>query len=462
MVRAYYSSYWGVVGIFTLMLYCIYAPPISANDNLTILTLSDSIQLAFDNNPLIRSGQESIKSAHYSLLKTRTDLFPKLHTYYEFVYESERDYLWPDFPVSTNNNYSWEISIDQDLFTGFKLTNTIKKANLSLDLRKISLEIDKLNLALKVKQAYYKILKVDKNAALAQQVLNLINAHLSIAHRFYDVGKIPAHDLLEAEVRHANAQENLIHAQNSLNLAHAEFNMVVSRPLDMPIHIKDILVHEPVPEINASQLTKAIHRRLNLKALDIKLKQVDLEAKISQSGYYPNISVHYEYLKKGDDPTVSGSDFHHADYWEVSALVGWCFWDWGKNRYKILEKKSHKKQIFHSRTLLLNQIRLEINEALLDLKHAEETIKTMGKAVTLAEENLRTKQSLFQLQMTTSTEVLDAQSLLSQAQTQLYNAIYDHNIAKARLMRALGSIEKRSGIFMQFSFFFNLLTQIFN
>jgi outer membrane protein TolC len=51
---------------------------------------------------------------------------------------------------------------------------------------------------------------------------------------------------------------------------------------------------------------------------------------------------------------------------------------------------------------------------------------------------LRINQALYQEQMATSTQVLDAQTLLVQALTNYTNALADYNIAQARLVRAMG------------------------
>ncbi len=83
-------------------------------------------------------------------------------------------------------------------------------------------------------------------------------------------------------------------------------------------------------------------------------------------------------------------------------------------------------------------IRLELQNPILDLSEAEKNIPTAQKAVDQAEENLRVSEDRYKTQVTTSTEVLDAQTLLSQARMNYYNALYDHNLAKAGLLRAIG------------------------
>ena len=60
------------------------------------------------------------------------------------------------------------------------------------------------------------------------------------------------------------------------------------------------------------------------------------------------------------------------------------------------------------------------------------------KAVEQGEENLRVSQERYMAQVTTITEVLDAQTRLSQSRLNYYRALYGHNLAKARLQRAVG------------------------
>ena len=55
-----------------------------------------------------------------------------------------------------------------------------------------------------------------------------------------------------------------------------------------------------------------------------------------------------------------------------------------------------------------------------------------------AKENLRINQERYKEQVATTTDVLDAQTLLSRTMTNYYNALYDLKISKASLSRAMG------------------------
>ena len=94
--------------------------------------------------------------------------------------------------------------------------------------------------------------------------------------------------------------------------------------------------------------------------------------------------------------------------------------------------------MIHSKAGIEDGIRFQVKEAVLYLEEAEKNIPTTQKAVLQAEENLRVSKERYRSQLTTSTEVLDAQTLLTQARLNYYNSLYDYNLAEARLQRAMG------------------------
>jgi len=105
----------------------------------------------------------------------------------------------------------------------------------------------------------------------------------------------------------------------------------------------------------------------------------------------------------------------------------------------VRENESVKKELIQAKMSLEDSIRLEVKTALLDLETAEKNIPTTKKVITQGEENLRVNNDRYKAQVTTITEVLDAQTLLTQARVNYYKALYSHNLARARLRRAIGS-----------------------
>ena len=61
-------------------------------------------------------------------------------------------------------------------------------------------------------------------------------------------------------------------------------------------------------------------------------------------------------------------------------------------------------------------------------------------AIEQAEENFRINEERFREQVATSTDVIDAQTLLTKTKSDYYNALSEYNIALGRLERAMGII----------------------
>jgi outer membrane protein TolC len=276
---------------------------------------------------------------------------------------------------------------------------------------------------LKVKEAYFDILIADKAAKVAEKDVESRESNVNVARSFYKVGMIPVNDLLKSEVELANSQHNLIKARNGARLARSAFNIVLSRPVNSLVDVKDILVYKAEQGDFQEYLEKALKNRPEMKLVDISILQTDQQIKLARSKNYPEVSLTYDYIREGDDPDVSGSPFHEEQRWEAMAVCSWTFWEWGKTYYSVREKESLKKELIQTRLALEDGIGLELKDAVLALETAEKNIPTTKKAVEQGEENLRVNEERYKAQVTTITEVLDAQTLLTQARANYYKAL---------------------------------------
>jgi outer membrane protein TolC len=87
-----------------------------------------------------------------------------------------------------------------------------------------------------------------------------------------------------------------------------------------------------------------------------------------------------------------------------------------------------------------DRVALEVKEAVIVLLEANQKIRVAEKAITQAEENFRISQERYNAQIATSTEVVDAEALLTQARTNYYDALYDYHLASFALKKATGTI----------------------
>jgi outer membrane protein len=433
-----------LISLTSLLFLFLYSYPSGglAQDN-KAYNVEKSITEAFTNNWALKAKRERIEQAAYTKNQARAEFLPKLSTTYGYTRLSEaktfRSAQFPVGAISSQDNYQWKASLTQPIFTGFALISSFRLAQLGIDQSEMELALDKLALSMKVKEAYFGILKADKALEVNKKAVESLESHVKVARNFYKVGMIPINDLLKAEVELASAQHDLVKAGNASRLSRCAFNIVLSRPINSPLEVEDVLAYKPERGEFQDYLEKGLKNRPEMRLLDVNIHQTDQQISLAKSSNYPEVVLSYDYIKEGDEPDVSGGPFHDANRWEAMAGITWTFWEWGKTHYSVKEKESLKKELIQTKKALEDSIGLEVKDAVLSLEEAEKNIPTTSKAVEQGEENLRVSQERYRAQVTTSTEVLDAQTLLTQARTNYYNALYDHNLAKAKLLRALGT-----------------------
>jgi len=294
-------------------------------------------------------------------------------------------------------------------------------------LSKVFFELVKQDLVLQVKATYFNILKAEKIRQVALRAVEQLEAGVEVSQAYYDVGIIPKNDLLQTQVQMAQARQNLTKAEVELAIAKAAFNTLLRRDVEMEVTLEDILAYRPIEVTFEECLANARMNRPELKEAELNVKRVEKEVQLARSQYFPFLGV-------------SGSRYEDKDSWNITAYARWTFWQWGKKRQLVREKEIRLVQAEDARVQVEDGISLEVKDAYLRLREAKDKIGVADVAVEQAEENYRINVERFREQVATTTEVLDAQTLLTQAKSNYYNALSDFNIARANLERAMGVV----------------------
>jgi outer membrane protein TolC len=403
-----------------------------------VYTLEEGISRALKQNWTFKALEEKISQAMNLRKQARSDFLPTFKTQYSYTGLDEVS-NYGSSSIKAKDNYQWRSSVSQPLFAGFGLVGAYKYARLGEDQSRVEIEMNKLDLALQVKEAYFNILIADKVVEVAQKEVESLSSNVEITNHFYKNGMIPINDLLKAELELANARQNLVAAKNGSRLARSSFNIILARPVNEPVDVEDILEYKSEEIVFLDAIDRAIRVRPEIKFADIGIQKAQEQITMAKSGYYPSIDLSFDYIKEGDDAEVSGSSYHDPDRWQVAAMCSWTLFEWGKTCYNVKQKKSAADELTKKRKAIEENISLEVQEAILNLETAEKNIPTTKKAVLQGEENLRVNEEGYRAKVSTVTDVLDAQSLLTQARVNYYKALYGQKLAKARLLRAMGT-----------------------
>jgi outer membrane protein len=416
-----------------------------AEDKPKTYTVKSSIVEAMAASYTLKAIEERLNQAMSVKNQARSELLPKLGVSYGYNRLGKAPTInFMDVPtpitVGTQDNYRFVGTLSQPIFTGFGLLSSYKLSKLGIDQSEMDIELAKLDLALSVKDAYYNILIADAAIDVASKSVEALESAANVARNFHKVGMVPVNDVLKAEVDLGNSVQALTRTKNAARLARAAFNTVLVRDVNAPVEVED--VRDVHPHIGTFEEYRelALANRPEIKLIDINIEKADQQINLAKSKYWPEIALTYNYSRTGDTPSVNGGPFHDpATQWEVNIGAQWTFWEWGKTYYSQKAQESVKQELSETKNNLIDSITLEVKQAILDLETAIENIPTTEKAVKQGEENLRVNQERYKAQVTTITELLDAQRLLSQARVNYFTALYTTALAKATLDRAIGT-----------------------
>jgi outer membrane protein len=410
------------------------------------LTLEESIKIAMERSLTLHSAAMGVVGSEFRRKEAITNFLPLWTGQYGWTLYNTPVSIGviqaaiPGVVTPTSKDiYNIGTTVNQPLFTGGLNLANYRFAKLGVDLSKETLETAKRDLVLQVRVGYFTILRAEKFLSVAEQQVKQFEAQLEVTKAFFDVGIVPKNDVLQAEVRLANARQQLVKAANDLATAKASFNILLRREVNTTFEVVDILAYKAFPLSFEQSLEEALRLRPEIKAAQLNIDQAKENVKVARSGFFPIINLTGNYSRFSDEFDVSGG-IKFNDRWTVGALATFTLWNWGNTAFKVGENKVKVTQAEDSKTQLIESITLEVKTDYLNLLTAEKNISVTEKAIEQGEENLRMNEERYKYQVATQTDVLDAVTLLAQARVNYYGALSDFNIAKAQLERGMGKI----------------------
>jgi len=432
------------LGCIAAALLFLLPAPVPAQTSGEALALVDTVELALKANLGIKRSQEEINAAEAVRHSSMTKFLPTLGSSYNYIHRNEPRtspslLSGKDIVTSPEDQYTFTTTFTQPIFTGFGLINEYKLTELGLDRAEVSSKLNRQDVILDAKNAYFSVLKNQKLMEVAQQTVASIASQKEVAENFYKVGLSPLNDLLQSQVQLANAKQQLTTAQNNLEIARTRLNTVLRRPVNTPVLLVEEVDYATFQESLDDCLAQSQKNRLEIQVADLDIGIAEKQVKLTEKDYFPTVNLTGNYARTGDDWQAHGGEgISDSAGWNVQATATWEFWQWGRTGYGRKEKLARLAQSKYRKTEITDTINLEVKSAYLRTNEAEQNIITIEKAVEQAKENLRITEEQYKEQVATQTDVLVAQTLLTQTMTNYYNALYDFKIAKAVLMRAIG------------------------
>ncbi len=399
------------------------------------LSLDASIALTYKNNPALQIVEARQEQSVWALKEAQTNKNVSLD-YTHTDMRSNSPPTWSPSPeaVSPYNYFSNQIIASLPLYTGGKVENTIEQAKLNHKVSQLEITATKQQLKLEASNGYYKVLQNQTLLEIAKQTVNDFSAHLDRVWQMYDMGVAPWHDVLQTKVRLANAENDLVQAQNDYYLAVYSLNKTMGLPLRSEITLTEPLIYQEyalaLDDVTAYGLT----HRPEMAEQQANIKIEEAQIKIAQSGQHPKVMLTGTMAWNNDDFAGTAN----RD-WTAMLVTQFNLFDSGNTKAKVRQAQSGELAARKQAQQTQDNISLEISDAYLRMKEAEKRISTNKIAVEEASMNFAIAQRAYSAGVGTNLDVMDAELALNQAKTNYTNSLFDYNISKARLDKAMGS-----------------------
>ncbi len=394
------------------------------------LTLDDSIQMALRNNPTIKIADAEKKIAKSKINQAQSGNMPAL-TYAHTAARYKSNTLTTG--VLYDNKYDNTVRLTFPLYTGGEVEGLIKQAELGYDAAILGIAKAKQQIKLDATTAYFNVLQARNMVDLNKESVERLQAHLKNVQAQYEVGTVAKVDVLRSEVELANAEQNLIKAQNSYDLALASLNNVLGIPLDTQVQVKDNLKYQKYDKTIDDCIKYALQNRPEIGQMDASLKIAQKGISVARSGYLPTLALAGTANWNNDEfPGDENSN------WTVSLQAGFNVFDAGLTKAKVRQAKATHAKTTQEVKQTSDAVQLEVRQAYLSLREAEKRIATAKVAVEKAEEDYKIAQVRYSAGVGTNIDVMDAQVALTQAKTNYVQAMYDYNTNQAKLNKAMG------------------------
>ncbi|MBU0910183.1 MAG: TolC family protein [Proteobacteria bacterium] len=407
----------------------------AAENNDTILSLEECIEIVIANNPDLAMARSDQGNREALLQSSQKNLYPTLSAQYSYMHQPDEVYTLPDL-------FTYGVKAEQPLYKGKSLVTSVKQAELSLETSKLVIEQVTNNLVFEVFGRYYELLRALKLEEEARQSVLRLQSHSKDAKAFYEAGLIPKNDMLQSEVELAQGEQDLVDAENVSAMAKSRLNVLMERPVGALLNIEESDKYT-IQDISWDEvIEKARANRAEIAQSDKAVKIAENDIVLKKAPYLPSVTLSASYDRVGDDIGAAPSPGFPSELKTVKAMATWQLWTWLKDRDEVHAAEKNLQKAKKAVTRTTNEVTLDARNSYLRLEQAAKRIKVSEKAIEHAKENYRINQAQYQAQLTTSTDVLDAQTLLSQAMTNYYDALYGYQLA-------LAAIDKSKGLFGQ-------------
>jgi outer membrane protein len=380
---------------------------------------------------------------------------------------------------------NFQLRITQNLLQGFgSLPNTrfIRIAKNNREISDVAFRLQVITTVDQIENMYWDFVYAFENVRVQQESLTYAQKALDDAKRQAQVGTVPPIQVVSAQSTVATDQQNLIVAQNNLQLQQLLMKNALSRSIEDPVlaeadviptSIMQVPQEEPVTPIQ-DLINDAMKHRAELVETRIDLNSRDINNRAVKNSMLPTLDAFAYYGGSGvggdlnSQCTFQGNAcspppiFHGANSVSyggtLNQLVNGTAPDKGIGlslnipiRNRLAQSNQVRAQLEYRQAQvrqhqLENQVRIEVRNAQFDVKQNRTAVQAAQSAVDLARQTLDADQQKLKVGLTTQVTILQDAATLTTGESNLVSAKAAYEKSRLELDRATGLLLEHAGI----------------
>jgi len=422
-----------------------------------ILTLAEAVSRALAHNPELAIDAPAQDAARSEIAASRAGYLPRVdfeqsltagnNPVYVFgTLLTQRRFTEANFSLASLNtpdpvkNLQSRVTGQETIWDFGRTGERVAAARLGLELADRSHDEHVNQVLLAVYDAYYAVSLAGSALETARTSLQSAESIVKQAQARVDSGLAVEADLLRSQVYLASARQQEIEARGRLEIARAALNRIMGSPLDAPFGETAQLspVSLPLPAED-SLLARQHERRPDYQRMSTEVRRAELEARSRKADFLPTLGAFGSW--EVDNPSL---DNYGGNNWIAGLSLRWNIFAGGADAAQLRAARQRLEQSERRLAALESSMALELHQALIQVRSAEQQVEAMRTAETQSQESLRILQNRYEAGLAAMTDLLSAETARAAARTALAEAIYRYRVSYAQLEFAAGTLSPTS------------------
>lgn len=343
---------------------------------------------------------------------------------------------------NVHNVFAGALTLTQPIYMGGKIKAMNEITRYAEELARSMQDSKVEDVVYDVDAAYWQVVSLKAKQKLAENYVKLLETFDNDVKKMLSEGVATKSNLLNVDVKLNEANVDLTKVKNGVALS----RMLLAQLCGAPINSEFVLEDEDkdtwaVAEgSEAYDLNDVYARRHEVRSLELAAKIYDEKAKVARASMLPQVAAVGMYSLMNPN-SYNGYETKFAGAFSVGAMVKIPLWHWGglTNKYKAAKTEATIKRLELADAK--DKIELQVNQASFKNQEAWKTYEMTKKNLEKANENLRMAQVGFKEGVSTTSDVLAAQTAWLKANSEKIDAEIDVKLCNVYLSKVLGTMK---------------------